>query len=85
MYKSIIIPKTKVKELTRMVDYWNMIYPVEIKDGRFVLPIDVLEILSLKQRVTQDLKQLDIYLKSKPVEDLTKEDFINTEINSKKL
>jgi len=69
----IIIPKDRVKEFTKMVDKWNKIEPIEIKDDRFVLPVAVLKICSMATKgVAQDIQTS---LKSLPMAELSKTDF----------
>ena len=44
---AIIIPKTRVKEFTRMISKYNMVQPVELKDGTFFIDGDYLKAESM--------------------------------------
>ena len=41
--KAIIIPKTRIKEFTKMLGKYNGIEPVELKDGTFFIEDDYLK------------------------------------------
>ncbi len=81
--KYIIIPKERVPEFTKTVDKWNRIEPVEIKDGRFVLPVSVLEIRSMKTKGT--VQDIQTSLKELPMVELSKVDFKELDIDEFKL
>lgn len=71
--KHIIIPSNQVKSFTINVDKFNMIHPIETKDGRYCLPIEVFNIRSLKPNgISYSIfTKLNMF----PVVDLTKKDF----------
>ena len=71
--KNIVIPKDRIKEFTQRVDKRNMIQPIQIKDGTYVLPIEVLNIRSMVTKgIAQDIRDS---LNRLPIIELTKEDF----------
>ena len=83
--KYTIIPKAKVKTYSRVLDKYNELMPVELKDGRFFIDADYLKpsaMVNPKLDMTI-LTEIKDSIKTYSVVQLTKDDFKIIEIEPK--
>jgi len=83
--KYTIIPKTKVKIYSRVLDKYNELMPIELKDGRFFIDADYLKPSAMVNPKidTTILTEIQDSIKTYSVVELTKDDFKVTEIELK--
>ena len=86
-----IIPKAKVKAYSRILDKYNELMPIELKDGRFFIDADYLKpsamvnpkSIFLGKSIVTILAEIQNSIKTYPVVILTKNDFRIGKIESK--
>jgi len=89
--KYTIIPETKVKTYSRVLDKYNELMPVELKDGRYFIDADYLKpeamvnpkSIFLGKTITTILAEIQDSIKTYSVVELTKDDFKIAEIEPK--
>ena len=79
--KAIIIPKTRVKEFTKMLGKHNGISPTELKDGKFFIEDDYLKNESMVSDCKTEIDKMRLKIKLFDKKTLTKKDYkIETKI-----
>ena len=73
--KAILIPKTRVKEFTKMLGKHNGIEPVELKDGTFFIDDDYLKNESMISDCKKEISKMKAKVKKFSTKTLTKTDY----------
>jgi len=80
--KAIIIPKSRVKEFTRMLGKHNGIEPVELKDGTFFIDGDYLKNESMVSDCSKEINKMNLQVKTFTKKTLTKINYKIFELKS---
>lgn len=73
--KAILIPKTRVKEFTRMLGKHNGIEPIELKDGTFFIEDEYLKNESMVSDCKTEIDKMRSEIKSFTKKTLTTIDY----------
>lgn len=73
--KAIIIPKTRVKEFTKMLGKHNGIEPVQLKDGTFFIDDDYLKNESMVSNCSKEIDKMRLSVDKFSTKILTKIDY----------
>ena len=73
--KAILIPKSRVKEFTRMLGKHNGISPTELKDGTFFIDSDYLKNESMVSDCSKEIDKMKLSVSKFARKTLTKVDY----------
>ncbi len=73
--KAILIPKTRIKEFTKMLGKHNGISPTELKDGTFFIDDDYLKNESMVSDCKKEIDKMRLLIDKFSTKILTKVDY----------